>query len=452
MERNNQGKATAAAIIAALILSVGLIVGLSVVNAEPAASAPAKKTLTRGEDPVVILPGSLKPVEGSKIKHLAVFRYSEGKFEPIPFQVDERGGDGRFIYTAGPQGKGGGDGEYKGKDELVFMAWDTGDQAPDKNFPCKADDSAEVMVTDGSGKAWVYVVECDDDAPAPRSKVDYVRQEADSTHDWVRTDRYHFAERKGQSFFDRLCLRGSNGKVGANLIDRLKGRTNITALGGLVKLSPGEESVSGGLTAWIDGPVRVIHLMTTTVGVSAIKIKFGAEAQNVFYSNFFYTPITFSVPVSPSSFASSLTMRYSIDWGKAMNGARYYDPVNKAGVTLDGKMSPEEKALNLTTPRYWWGVTGPQGNFMMRLNAPAQWKSIAPTSGYYVDDLAVADPPEGEPGQRCPGIIIDLIKGQAGSYNFTNYYMMPSAPMPGAASAMNAIIDKPLKVSAKELD
>ena len=387
-------------------------------------------------------------MEGKKIAELAVFRYKDGKFEAIPFQVDEKGSNGLFIYTAGPQGKGGGDGDYKDKDELVFMAWDTDDQAPDMNFPCKPKDAAEVAVSDGSGTGWVYVVECND--KPPRSSVDYVRQESDSDHDWVRTERYAFAEPKGQSYFDRLCLRGSSGKVGPNLIDRLKGRGTMVAAGGMLKLHPIESDAKGSLLAYIDGPVRVIHHMKAYVQFSVVKLNIGGESENLFYPNFFVTPITFGTPVAPSSLLSAISFRYSIDWLKIMNGSKYYDPVNKSGFTLDGNMSPEEKAMNMTASHDWWGLTGPQGNFMMRMVLPAEWRKVVPITAYYADD-PTPDPPEAEPGQRCPGLQIDLIKMTAGTYKFRNYYMVPPGPIPGSAGTMNAIIDRPLKVTAKEL-
>ena len=62
------------------------------------------------------------------------------------------------------------------------------------------------------------------------------------------------------------------------------------------------------------------------------------------------------------------------------------------------------------------------------------------------------DPPESEPGQRCPGLQIDLLKMTAGTYKFKNYYMVPPGPIPGSAAIMNAIIDRPLKVTARGLD
>jgi len=448
MTSRMKGKAMVGLMAATLLAAAALIAAALGAGA----AEPGRKTLTRGEDPVVILPANLKPIEGKKIKDLAVFRFNNGAFEPIPFQVDERGADGYFVYTSGPQAKpGAGDGEYKGKDELVFMAWDTGDQAPGKDFPCKPKEAAEVAVSDGSGTGWVYVVECHENPP--RSSVDYVRQEADAAHDWVRTDRYHFAEAKGQSSFDRLCLRGASGKVGPNLIDRLKGRGKMTAIGGLVKIDAPESDVKGSLLAWIDGPVRVIHHMKGYLQFSIVKLNIGGESENLFYSNFFVTPIKFETPVSPNSVLSSFTMRYTIDWLKIMDGSRYYDPVNNKGVTLDGKMSADEKALNMQQSHEWWGISGPQGNFMVRMVLPAQWRKTIPLKTYYVDDLAALDPPESEPGQRCTGLMLDqMINVAAGSYSYRLYYMVPPAAVPGSAAAMNAIIDRPLKVTAKELD
>jgi hypothetical protein len=410
------------------------------------------KGLTRSEDPVVARPDQVTMMKDAEPRKLALLAWKDGAMKPIPFQVDERGADGRFIYKEGPEAKpGDSDNKYNGQDELVFMAWDAGDKAPDGTaLPCDPARAAELTVTDPvkGGKAWVYLAECK--ADPPHSSVDYVRNEYDGKHDWVKTDRYHFAEQRGNSYFDRLALKGVSGKVGPNLVDRIKGRGKMVVAGGLMTIDTPESDLKGSIRAWIDGPVRVVHLMTAFIQFSVVKLNLGGQSENLFYPNFFVTPIQVNTPVNPGSVLRSFTMRYAIDWLKDMDGAKYYDPVNKKGVTLDGKMSQEERDLDYTTGHDWYALTGPQGNLVVRQILPEQWSKIVPIKLYYVDDITAEDPPESDPGQRCPGFMLDTMADiPAGKYKYYLYYMVPDKAPPASVPEMLNIIDHPLKVSAR---
>ncbi|MFO8058614.1 MAG: hypothetical protein R6V10_15115, partial [bacterium] len=305
------------------------------------AGSGGQKTMDRSEAPVVIEASDIPEMEGAKIERLALFAFQDGGFTPVPFQVDERLENGIYVYTQGPEPNADkGDRKMDGRDELVFMARDSADQAPaDASLPCDSCRSAELSLTDpaGGGKAWLYLAECNG-AP-PRSEKDYVRHEFDGTRDWVKSGRYHFSEKRGESYFDRLALQGASGEVGEDLCDRLKGRGTITAAAGMVEINTPESKVKGSLKAWIDGPVRVIHLMEGYIKFSIIKLNIGGVSQNLFYPNYFVTPITVNTPVSPDSVLTTFVMRYAIDWKENFEGTRYYDPINDKGVVLDGEMS-----------------------------------------------------------------------------------------------------------------
>jgi hypothetical protein len=410
------------------------------------------KSLVRSEDPVVVPADKLGAMQDAPIRKLALLAYRDGAMKPVPFQVDERKKDGMFIYKEGPDAHPGeADNKYNGPDELVFMAWDTGDRAPDGTaLPCSPVRAAQLTVSDPvkGGKGYAYLAECGDEPP--RSSVDYVRNEYDGQRDWVKTDRYHFAEQRGSSYFDRLALRGTSGKVGPNLVDRIKGRGKIVVAGGIMTINTPESDLKGSIRAWIDGPVRVVHLMVAYIQFSVIKLNIGGEAQNLFYPDFFVTPIQVNTPINPGSVLRSFEMRYAIDWLQDMDGAKYYDPVNTKGVVLDGKMSDDENKLDYNSSHDWYALTGPQGNLVVRQILPEQWRKIVPLKLYYVDDLTQLDPPESDPGQRCPGFFLDAMADiPAGKYKYYLYYMVPDQPPPASVPDMLNIIDKPLQVTAR---
>lgn len=424
----------------------------AIVAAFPAAASESK-TLARSEDPIVVKASELSALSDVEIGEMALMAMEGGAAKPVPFQVDEKASDGRYVYDNGPEADPGkGDGKYNGEDELVFMAWDSGDQAPaDYEFPCDPDKVIEVEIKDPSGgKAWAYAVECNDEAPL--SDVDYVQHEAAGDRDWVKTGRYHFSEKRGESFFDRLALKGSDGKVGPNLADRIKGRNRIAAVGGLIEKETPESGLKGSIQAWIDGPVRVVHLMTAYIELSGFSLKIGGQSENLFYPNMFVTPIRVDLPVSPSSIFSEFEMRYAIDWNEKMNGAKYYDPVNKAGVAIDGKMSDAEKNMDFDTGHEWYALTGSQGNIMVRMVLPEKWAKLVPLKLYYVDDVNEPDPPESDPGQRCAGFLMDtMVDIPSGNHLYSLYYMVPDKAPPASAPDMLKILDKPLKISGKEI-
>jgi len=440
------GKKTAMAFSAAVFAGALIVCSLAFAGG-------AEKTLKRSEDPVVVKPDTLTAMKDAQIQKLSLFAW-DGKFEPIPFQVDERGKDGRFIYREGPEARpGDGDNKYNGDDELVFMAWDTGGKAPaGEALPCESERAARIALKDplDNGEAWVYLAECRGEPP--RSKKDYVRNEYDGTHDWVKSDRYHFAEKRGESYFDRLALRGENGKVGPNLVDRIKGRNKITAAAGFIKIETPESGLKGSIRSWIDGPVRVVRLMTAYIELSVIKINLGGQAENLFYPNYFVTPILVSLPFSPAAVLSGFEMRYAIDWLEEMEGAKYYDPINTKGMTLDGKMSDDERNMDYASHHDWYALTGPAGNIVVRQILPEKWQDIVPIKLYYVDDVTAEDPPEDDPGLRCPGFLLDsMVDIPAGKHMYYLYYMVPDKAPPASVPGLLNMLDHPLNITASEM-
>jgi hypothetical protein len=406
------------------VFSLAVAVSLSV------AASPSNKTLTCGEDPVVIEGRMLSSMAGKPISSLSLMRFGKGGFKAIPFQVDERTEAGEFVYTDGPKANPGeGDGNLSARDELVFMAWDSGARATVPK-PEGAEAGVEIMIQDSAhgGRAWVYLFSFS--SSPPRSDVDYVKHTSDEERNWVETERYRFAEPKGETYFDRLLLKRADGKMSHNLADRVKGRGNLKAARGLVELNMGESGTKGDLMAWIDGPVRVVHLMQAYMDIKIAKIKAGGGSNNLFYENYFVTPIFFDLPITPSTLLSDFKMIYGIDFNKNIEGMRYFDPVNPEGVIMDGRMDEAEKDMDRDTAHDWWAVTGDQGNLLIRMILPEEWKNIVLLKTRYIDDDNSSDPPESVPGQRQPGFILDgMYSITKGLHIFYRYYYVPDTPL-----------------------
>jgi len=441
-------KTSLGVVLAALLLTAQVVAQ----EDEPGAGKP--KTLKRSEDPVVMIASQLPGMQDAQIAKMAFMKWEGEKFSPVPFQVDEVAKNGLYVYPEGPKANPeDGDGLLNGKDELVFMARDTGGRAPaGLKVPCGAEKTVEITVSDPKhgGEGWAYLALCKGEPP--RSKLDYVSHEEEEERDWVKTSRYHFSEKRGETYFDRLALQGPDGKVGENLIDRLKGRGKMTAAWGSIKIITPESEVKGSVKGWIDGPVRVIRHSQGMIKYSIIEVDVGGAAQNLFYENYFVTPIKANLPISPGTVLTTFSLRYAIDWLADFEGTRYYDPNNMEGVVIDGKMSKAENNMDYKSHRDWYALAGPKGNLVVRTVIPDQWRKAGPIELYYVDDVEALDPPESDPGQRSTGFdLVSVADVPAGKYQYYMYYMAPVEAPPGSVQSMLDIVDAPLKAEARAL-
>jgi len=412
------------------------------------------RTLNRSEDPVVVIADQLGPMQGEAVSGLALLRWQGGGFEPIPWQVDEKNPAGKFCLDQGPKANAKEcNGLLDGKDELSFMAADTGPRAPASAAkPAGAGKAAELEISDpvAGGKAWAYLMVFA--ANPPRSPVDYVKHEIKQGYDWVLAENYEFAEQAGASYFDRLLLKNAEGKMSVNLVDQLNGGVDVKLMRGLISTSIRGRNTKADLIAWNDGPVRVIHRMHGYMKEGPIKIGGSGDADDVFYRNFLYTPIYINIPFNPSSVFSDFRMNYMIDWNGASDGLNYFDTVNTKGVRLDGKMEAAEKGLNTKNALTYWAVSGPQGSLLVRLTAPEKWSKVVTLQTYYVDDdtAKVKNILDNVPGERQTGFEIAGIKNiDKGTHLYTFYYFAPARAI-GADNVgpILNVLDHPLQVKA----
>ncbi len=415
----------------------------------------AQSPLSWRKDAVVIEGKKLSLLLGEKIRHIGVFIWRDGRFEPIPFQIDEKTKDGEYVFPNGSQrNPQEGNSRLDKQDELVFMVWDAGLSAPkDFKFPQGAKKGVEVVITDPvknqNAYAYIFSFECS----APRSSKDYVKNLVEEGRNFVKTDYYWFGEPIGEGYFDRLHLISPSGKIGPNMVDRIKGRGFIRAFGGIIKIRSGEYNTPTDLVAWIDGPVRVIRRMIGGVELFKIKVKLSGGADNVFYRDWFYTPIFFTIPPGASSFLKGSYMLYTIDFNKNFLGSYYFDAVNPKPVILDGKMDEKEENLNRTSNHNWYAVGGDKGNLVERFIVPKEWGKYVNIVTFYIDDSEQKDPPEAEPGRHQVGFKISgMFEVPAGKYEYRLYYMVSDQKLDqNTIKPWLYILDQPLKIQIKSL-
>lgn len=407
------------------------------------------KTLAREIDPAVIEGRRLQAVLNERIERLGLFAVVDGRWVPIPFQIDERLAGGEYIFTGGKQSNAHlSTGRLKPTDELVFMAADTGARSDGSTAPTGGRSPVEVTVTDplGGGTSWAYLFVFD--GKVPRSKVDYVSYAAERER--VTTDHYVIQYTPGEDhiYFSQLIVPEKAGGNGLEFCDRLKLRTHLkTRL--FFSLDFDEEEWDSKVTQYLDGPVRVIRQVTNELRFLGISVAPKVRVDAVYYRDYHIAPAKIEQTLDLPTIAKEAWFQIVTDFNDNAKGMRYYRPTSSDESpwhAVDGRMEPDERSMKLATPR-WHLLTGAPGTFLWWIDMPKPLEPV--TRLTYVDDKDVEDPPEADPGQvGAVGFRFDLFPLKKGSYEMTLYYAFPSRWRPGDEELFFTAVNHPLRVEA----
>jgi hypothetical protein len=418
----------------------------------PAHSANAKKTLTRKSDPIIVKGLELPRLKGADIDKIRVYSANgKGALEPIPFQIDERGADGSLVFPFGPKKTADPDPSFDANDELIFMARDSGGRASKENRPAGAAGATEIEITDPltHGAAWVYAFTFKN--PPPKSDVDYVS--ITTNGDAISSPRYKSTFCKDAPIsFCNLVLTEQGGGDGANYMDRLKIRAHAVMRVVKVAIDKTENDFSSDVLAWIDGPVRVIRRTNNKMMLFWKIPSPGSIVDNVYYLDSFIFPTEVDLPFDIGTILQEVTFRVSTDHTSQAIGKKFRSSSNPNPTSIDGKMSEDEKQLDLS-PYSWMMIYGAaperRGGWLNRIVYDARL-SVQPCL-LYVDDSNAIQPPEREPGQ-IGNIGYDIRKMETlkkGVWRLVSYmYNIPDY-RPGAETEFLNILDHPLKVKTK---
>ncbi len=300
------------------------------------AGADRARTLTRTVDPIVLIGEQTRQVNGHPVDAYGLFAYKQGKWNMIPFQIDEKTKEGEFAFEVWLNGKEKHDDQLlDANDEIIFMAADLGDRPEDRYWPDLAVGCVEIVATDpdDGGSAYAYLFAFDGEAP--KSPVDYVDFHLDKgeieTVDYVVGD-----DPKAPLSIGKVKIKPEFGGKGQDVADRLKIRVDATSALNLFELHRTEEDFKVEVVGYTDGPVRVIR-HTRAWQVLFWNIPSPSSYQtSVYYRNQMQFPITVDVPFDVSMFFRDVTLRVSVDTPPDVPGRRYYNNHNPKGVAIDG--------------------------------------------------------------------------------------------------------------------
>ncbi len=412
----------------------------------------------RNQEPVIVLGTKLKPLLGSRIDRLSLMVWKNDQFYPIPFQIDERNLKGEYIFTQLikkdkfiP---------YKDKDEnpfldendeMIFMSFDAGEQAPKGAFPEFAEKGIELEIIDPltQESAWVYLFSFAKKPPI--SQVDYVKLIPDHQKHIQRIEAKNYIIQAPPNciYYDYLSLVHSDGTRSPDLVDRLKIRCCAFvffkkikipfAMDALIKIQP---------LAYKDGKIRVLALGQGYMeGPAGIKLK-GEKSVVKYYPTMLVFPIHLQVPLDADVLLSDFTLYGVNDFNENAFGMHYYDAHNPyhPEIFLDGKMSEAEKNMVYNQDHDWCVVTGSQGTVVFRILFPPEWDFVKKEL-YYKDALNFYDPPEDNPGTIAVGFDMKkFVNLQKGSYLYFFHFYFPQDFKIGDEKAILSIKDNPLKV------
>ncbi len=417
------------------ILLFLIVVGVGLTGQVVASMAANAKTLDRNLEPVAIYGADVGSLGGTSIEHLFVYTYTGADWGgQIPIQVDEVTATGSYTTTE--------DGLLDANDEIVFMAMDLGDQAPDTaslltTLPISAT-WFEIEVTDPtdpSKKGWAYLVRSSIlTSSVSTDYVDYM-----TATQRITTSHYELGFATTHSGLDYLALSGSS----VDVLDRTKLRVVLDTPLGSVTLTEDDLGAPPGSEPVLvkDGPVRLILQravsVSSTVGQASLSTTYLAHDSLLqATASLGYTPVSFVT-------LSSVRMSVDLDSTAVVSPTTFYNANTSGGVTIDG--SPDAVA---ETPLSYWGQVSHTSGRLVQVTDPTP--AGGTQKNFYRDNSSPETPDTGQPGSYGDSGI--LIEGSLSQMFTTESWLFVLPPPDGGPDNAGATYEEyffnPLTVTA----
>ena len=295
------------------------------------------------------------------------------------------------IAAAGARG-------FDFNDECVFMAADLGKKADGLSITFQGARVTEIELADPrtDQRGWVYAVVGTRDS-VQRSPVDYVAY--DKGRDAVESNVYKAAFSRETTFLlNRLEWKHSGTFKGSpDLTDTMKAKHQGRLLHSLTfERTQGDSETK--LLGVKDGPVRVIRSSASRVRVIMKMRTPEIYVNNIHYGNAFFMDTHIRIPFRIGLFFSDLNTIMTMDGNDdpRLPPATLYTPSRGEGALIDGRMSPQEEAINGSKDQSLI-IDTVYGKILVSLEhergMPIDYRV------YVKDDRNAADPPETIPGQ-----------------------------------------------------
>lgn len=352
-------------------------------------------------EPVVVSGIDIPNFLGMATDELWVYAYISGGWVQIPFQIDERNDvNGSYFYNSE-------DGNLDLNDEIVFMPFDCGYEAPETSrVPNTDSERYKILITDPLDSSEKYVYIFTSSVIAKTFSDDYA--DYYQVPESIVTPDYEIGfNESNPGIIDKLCVSTQSGGDSSDVLDRFKYRFQKT-----IEILPeqfNENDFTFHKIGVKDGAVRVIYRMTREFTTNDFTIRL----DDTFIGYKSYLDIFHEM----NSNTSTDWVEVTVDFLNSSTPLTYYD-ANSNQFTVDGSPDP----LSITDAPTWYEVTGTFGTIV----AVCNYSQIGVTpSLIYTDDWNTDDPPEFENGLHGKhGLSIP--NPSAGYKIDYSYYILPS--------------------------
>jgi hypothetical protein len=345
--------------------------------------------------PVVITGDEVPHLKGLAASHIGLLAVHNGELQPVVFQIDAKGEDGRFIL----EGEGfAPHAVLDGNDEVVFLAKDAGDELNDPGITVAASilTGIELADPDSGARRWVYAVAYDEQ-DIRQSPADLVHYDRDD--DTIRSDTYRIRFAKETPFLvDTFNWADPSGEGWLpDLIDRMKVR-HTGKLFGMYPFVRTHGDYKSELVAVKDGPVRVIRRTANRVRILWYLRTPELLIDYVAYPNVVYMDTHIDLPFRLGMVLKDIETFTTVDWddNPGLPQSRFYTESLTDGLLIDGVMDAADEQFNQSGDN-WLVIDNDYGSVLTGLVFDK--KLPVNQRVYLMDDRTYLDPPEDVPGQ-----------------------------------------------------
>ena len=392
----------------------------------------------------VVVKGADLPADliGGPIDSYRVLASDGSGLKVIPMQIDEIGKDGEFHWQVGPEA-GGADNNFDATDELVFMAFDSG-EAYSGEGPEGCGKTTTITLSDPATAAKGYVILARCENPPPLSSRVYVN--ADYDKNMIATGAYRLGwEKKLYYFYDYLVVGD-----GPDVIDRLQARITVGKFG-INYVFNEEEHLKHMHLGYVGGPVRVVKKSNNDVTLGSFNLQLEAPLSFFFYRDYIYIIAGIGLDFNPEDLGLdfSIMTGHDMTLDKLAGKKRICINAMPECRDYDDKMEPEKIKQMAAKDTVWGGFEGPHG-VLISFCLPEDRLSTK-VRGIYVDDPEIKDPPETIKGEN-PLIGFNVVEWddvEPGFYNIIFYHFFMPKYSVAEVDRHARLFNQPLSVSVK---
>jgi hypothetical protein len=428
------------------LISSALLLSLALILVNSTSRGRANKNLNRSED-FILFTGELVPTMiGCEIQGLHLYAYDPSGFHAIPFQIDKRDSEGRFVFPNETIRDPLRDGTYlDSNDEMVFMIWDVGVRATEKASVKGVEKVVEIEINDplDGARAWVYLFyRPGADPPATE---DYISHREEAGEEFIKSDYYDLRIQLNRIGMHYLSLRKPDGNWGEDILEGQRFGIKATLLHGAIPIRFPEQEITKRIIGVTDGPVRIIRGVLGHIKVKGIGLEMMNETCYLYYPNGTVSPINLTIPVPISRLFLNLEAYMAMSYTDSIVGSSYINPSNPQGVSLDGKPDPE---IDEISDNPYVMVKGPQGAIIDIADKGDFERYQIIRTTLVRDTLYEKGSNKGGDGEITAGFWFrNTGKIPKGTYNYTIYHYFPYPFTEQKPQELLNMIEHPLQLN-----